>query len=191
MRLGRGLLEILRCLDGGFWRLPGRRTRSPSVILPAPKTFGVKTIRVLLPPAADQIRHLKLKTHPKMAKKSSNPIKGYFAQKIPNFFSGRFYRKSLENPAKTAKKTPQKGSKKWRFLTRFRQRQFVNQSQIRKRQFRDSLPRLLREQVIQRLLLPSCRDGGTSSPTGKVRQIYFLEMVIHFRQFIRLLILWM
>ena len=125
---------------------------------------------------------------------SSNPIKpnqGFINEKNSEFFSGHFDGKSLANHTKTAKKTPQKGSKKWRFLTRFRQRQFVNQSQIRKRQFRDSLPRLLREQVIRRLLLPSCRDGGTSSPTGKVRQIYFLEMVIHFRQFIRLLILWM
>ena len=53
-----------------------------------------------------------------MAKKSSNPIKGYFAQKIPNFFSGRFYRKSLENPAKTAKKNLQNHAKNTRFLRR-------------------------------------------------------------------------
>ena len=116
MRLGRWLLEILWCLEVGFWMLPGRRTRSPSVILPAPKAFGVKTIRVHLPPTADKLRHLKLKTCYKKSRlphqTQSNLIKGLLMKKIPNFFPGALMgnhwqtmQKPAEKPLKNVQKT--------------------------------------------------------------------------------------
>jgi len=69
------------------------------------------------------IRGLKIKNLlPKIKTSSSSPIKpnqGFIDEKNSEFFSGRFYGKSLANHAKTAKKTTQKGSKNTRFMTYF------------------------------------------------------------------------
>jgi len=72
------------------------------------------------------IRGSKIKELSQNIKNTSNtlsslfdPIRGYFCEKNSEFFYRHFYGKSLENRAKTAKKTPQKWSKNTLFFDVF------------------------------------------------------------------------